>query len=86
MLLLTLFAKNNYISKRILPIYRVNIKHKSSITSNKSICPNHLTTYLGKNNNVTLNNYKRFSTSKIDITSEIIDVKPKGKYLQVFLF
>jgi hypothetical protein len=57
MLLRRLFAKHN-ISKRIIPIctnqfytdYAVVVKHKSSITSNLSICSNHFTTYLGKNN------------------------------------
>jgi hypothetical protein len=79
MLLRRLFANHNNISKRIIPIctnqfytdYAIVVKHKSSITSNLSICSNHFTTYLKKKNNVTLSNFKSFSTSEINIVSEI---------------
>jgi hypothetical protein len=82
-LLRRLFAKHKNISKRIIPTcinrfyadYTVFLKHKSGITSNISICSNHFSTYLGKNYNITQSNFKKFSTSEINIISELVHVK-----------
>jgi hypothetical protein len=79
---------NRIIANSIYQFYRngaVVVKHNINITSNISIFSNNFSTFLGKYNNVTLTNFKynnvtltnfkSYSTSEIDIKSEIEHVK-----------